>query len=101
MKLDFETIKKITLGAVQSVEKDGKLAFYRLTENQKEAFVREQENHVKKINATCGIRFDFTTDSEIFKLTFADVGSGSSRTFYSFDVYENGEMIYSYFGVYE
>ncbi|MBQ8605877.1 MAG: hypothetical protein IJ408_04000 [Clostridia bacterium] len=101
MKLDFETIKKITFGYVSFSQKEDKLAFYRLTEAQKAAFVREQESHIKKVNATCGIRFDFITDSKTFKMAFSDVGSGSSRTFYSFDVYENGEMIYSYFGDYE
>lgn len=101
MKLDFETIKRITLGYVDSLEKDGFLNFYRLTEEQKKAFVTEQDTHVKKINATASIRFDFKTNSKTFKMKFANISEGSSRTFYSFDVYENGEMIYSYFGDYQ
>ncbi len=101
MRLDFETIKKITTGAVKITEKDGKISFFRLTETQADAFVKENENHIKKVFATAGVRFDFYTNSKTLKIRFCDMKRGSSRTFYSFDVYENGKFIYEYFGNYK
>ena len=100
MRLDFETIKKITTGAVDIVDNNGEIEFSRLTEQQKNAFLAEQENFNIKVGSTASVRFDFKTDSKYLKIGFTNVRSGSSRTFYSFDVYENDQMIYSYYNNY-
>lgn len=97
MKLDFEQIKNITVGAIDVKNTDSGVEFYRLTKAQVDGFVKEQADHIKKVYATSCVRLDFHTNSKTLKFAFSDIRCGSSRTYYSFDVYENGEMIYSYF----
>lgn len=100
MKLSLEQIKNITIGALNITQSDAGFDFFRLTDKQVDAFVREQKDHIKKVYANSCVRLDFYTDSKTLRFAFSDVRSGSSRTYYSFDVYENGEMIYSYFNHY-
>lgn len=97
MKLNYEQIKSITVGAVKITRNESGIDFFRLTEKQVEAFVREQENHILKVYADSCVRFDFHTNSKALSFSFSDVRKASGREFYSFDVYENGDMIYSYF----
>ena len=92
MKLSFETIKSITLGAVSITDIGGSICFGRMTKAQADAFTRESEGHAVKTAATSGIRFDFTTDATNIKLGLSGIRACSSRNMFCVDVYVNGEL---------
>lgn len=93
MKLTLNEIKSITFGAVNIREEDGAIRFYRMTERQTEAFIREAADFGMKARATAGIRFDFYTDASFVKINLAKrILAASSRKFCSFDVLLNGTL---------
>jgi len=90
MKLNFETIKNITIGASR-VEKNGeKTEFFRFTKEQEELYKSYDENFYMKTFATSGIKFMFETDSKNLYLNVS-VSPGSSREYFSFDVFVDGK----------
>lgn len=97
MKLSLEQIKDITCGAVKVEEQDGVFRFYRFTEEQRETYRRVKPDcpdfHEKTL-ASAGVKFRFVTDSKrmILKTNILDKNV-SSRSYYSFDVFKNGETI--------
>lgn len=92
MVLDFKKIKEITLGAVRVENKDDGIHFYRFTTAQEELYKKRSEDYYKKSFSTSGVQFSFKTDSETIGLKGA-VNSGSSRQYFCFDIFVDGERI--------
>ena len=56
MKLDFEQIKNITVGAIDVKNTDSGVEFYRLTKAQVDGFVKEQADHqIPQRPGGCGV----------------------------------------------
>lgn len=91
MKLSFEKIKEITNGAVRIYEMDNKVRFFRFTTAQQEIF-KEENGYNSRVFASSGMRFDFLTDSRSLYLD-VNTSKATSRSFFSFDVFVNGEYL--------
>ena len=88
MKLTFDELKSATLGSVLTEEEGGRVRFHRFTAPQ-EAFYADRKPTVAR--STSGVKLSFVTDSEILFLKgFTE--QIHSRTFYSVDVFVNGEF---------
>ena len=90
MKLNFEQVKSITLGAAHMEERPDGVHFYRFTEAQENFY--KGTAHEIKIYATSGIKLRFRTDSPSMELKFC-ITPGSSRNYFAVDVFVNGKMI--------
>lgn len=92
MKLDFSDIEKITLGVESVKEKDGAILFNRFSDEQIPLYDnRTNQNFKHTILATSGVKFRFRTDSKFLRIA-GILRPTSSRFFYSFDLFVNGEM---------
>ena len=98
MIIGFDKIKDILHGVVYTEEKDGKLILHRFTKAQEEAYKPYNADFYKKVFATAGVTLEFTTDSTILSLS-ACISAASSRKFFSFDVYSNGNLIKTASGI--
>lgn len=94
MKLSLEQIKNITAGAVRIEERDGRICFFRFTEEQQNLYFSHSEAFYKKSFCTAGIKLKFVTDSKTLSLK-VKVKSGSSRHFFAHDVYVNGTLCFT------
>jgi lysophospholipase L1-like esterase len=74
MKLDFQTIKTITIGTARIWESDGVYNFCKMTQKQIDAFYVLSDFLGKGAEATTGIRLDFYTNSKTFAFTPANSG---------------------------
>ncbi len=92
MKLNINQIKEITKGAVRIEENEGVVSFYRFTKEQEEMYKERSADFYKKTFATAGVKFLFETDSEFVRLAGA-IESGSSRKYYSIDVFVDGTPV--------
>ncbi len=93
MVLNEKQICDITLGALEIYKDDkGIYRFKRMTDRQAAEFAQEHEEFAEKTSATAGVRFDFYTDATYVSFKFDNVLSGSSRNWYSFDLYVNGKL---------
>jgi len=94
MKLNLEQIKSITTGAVCVEKEDGRIRLHRFTEQQEIIYGKGGSEQNKTFNLRCttasGIRFRFKTNSKTVKMRF-EMLKGSSRRYYSVDVYVNGK----------
>ena len=63
MKADFETIGKITVGAVRIWEEDCGVRFSRFTEEEEAGWYSCSETLGERSKSLCGIRLDFRTDA--------------------------------------
>lgn len=97
-QLSFSDIKDITCGAVRFEEKDGRLFFYRFTEDQMAAYKAYSEEFFIKCHATAGVRLAFATDSTSLELCAEYVERTSSRDFFALDLYVDGALVKSYRG---
>ena len=93
MKLNEQQIADITLGALK-IYRDAQniYRFTRMTDRQAAEFALEHEEFGEKTVATAGIRFDFYTNAEFVSFKFDGVVRGSTRSWYSFDLYVNGSL---------
>ena len=92
MKIGFEKIKEICTGAAR-VERYGEgVSFHRFTEKQEELYKRISADFYTKSLATAGVRLSFRTNSERLVLR-GDITPGSSRLYYSIDVFVNGQPV--------
>lgn len=97
MRLSFDQICEITVGAARVTRRDKDICFYRFTEGQENAYrLASPEDFYLKTFATAGIRLCFQTDSPYVKLQYRMV-KASSRAFGWFDVYESGVLV-AHFG---
>ena len=82
MKLSFETVKSITVGAIRSFEDSEGMHFAKCTEKQVAAWKKFSDALGVNSSATTGIRLDFHTDSKHFSFK-----ASSGRRF---ELYING-----------
>lgn len=92
MKLNDEQIRSIGLGMVRTVRTELGICPRRFTEKQEEIYRRTDVGFHKKSLAAAGMKLCFETDSRSLFLKVS-VSRGSSRTYFSFDVMVNGEMV--------
>ena len=91
MKLSLEQIKSVTAGAVRIEEKDGRICFYRFTQEQQDFYFSHSKDFYKKSFCTAGIKLKFVTDSKALSLK-VKIKPGASRHFFAHDVYVNGTL---------
>lgn len=86
MKLSFDTIKSITVGALTITEHDDGIRFAKCTTKQLDGWLAFSETLFNNAAAATGIRLDFHTNSKNFKFT-APVGN-------KFEIYVNDSFCY-------
>ena len=92
MKLNFEEIKNITLGAVDVHEENNLILFERFTDEEKELYKNRYEPFYKKCFSTSGIKLMFDTDSTCLSLKVSTEFC-ESRSYFAFDVTVDGNLI--------
>ena len=96
MRLTLNDLKSITLGAAKVTEENGRIKINRFTEEEVLFYIDRDakmgRTFSQRCSAAAGIKLNFKTDSKRLKLA-AEVSTGGSRTYFSFDIYENGEPI--------
>ena len=91
MKLNFDQIKSITLGAARVTEEANGFRFFRFTEEQ-EDYYRPNGDFLYKTFAGSGIMLEFVTDSKHISLE-VETSLAASRKYVFFDLYCNGIAI--------
>jgi len=92
MKLDYTQVASIATGAATVCEENGCYFFSRFTDEQKKMYrERTEECHLRSLSGA-GIKLSFETDSRNLYLQYS-VTPGSSRQYFSFDVFVNGACI--------
>ena len=91
MKLNIGQIRKITRGAVRIEDEVDGVHFYRFTKAQEELYRNVSSDFFRKTHATAGVRMEFLTDSKTLEIK-TNVSSGSSRTYFAFEVFVNGQL---------
>ncbi|MBQ8813442.1 MAG: SGNH/GDSL hydrolase family protein [Lachnospiraceae bacterium] len=92
MKLSNEQIQSICLGMVRAVTTEHGICPRRFTERQEEVYKRTDVGFHKNTLTAAGMKLCFETDSTSLFLK-VNVSRGSSRTYFSFDVMVNGELV--------
>lgn len=98
MKLNLSQIKEVTLGASGIEEIDNGVHFFRFTKEQEELYrnrhLYNKHSHdpYTKTFSTSGVQMRFRTDSKSLFLN-VDVEKGSTRSYFSIEVFVNGERI--------
>lgn len=92
MKLNFEQIRSVCLGAVRISETENGICMYRFTEEQEEIYRKANSDFYKKSFATAGVKLYFETDSRSLFLK-VNVTPGSSRRYFSFDIMADGKPV--------
>ncbi len=90
MKLNFEQIKNIIIGAVRIEEESGAVRAYRFTKEQDELYKARNPDFYHKSLTSAGIKLLFKTDSKNLFLKMR-TAYGSSRQYFSFDVFVDGK----------
>lgn len=89
MRLNLEQIKSVTQGAMYITENESGIQFHRFNEAEEKYYVAT--SHAEKAFSTAGIQMVFKTDAEKLSMK-ANIATASTRKFFSFDVYINGEL---------
>ena len=92
MKLSDEQIQSICLGMVRMVKTQNGIRPCRFTEEQEEIYRQTDVGFYIKSSAAAGMKLSFETDSTSLFLK-VNVSRGSSRTYFSFDVMVDGEIV--------
>ena len=74
MKLTFEQISKITVGAMEIWEEKDGLHFGKCTKAQLSAWKEEDAGLINNAIPTTGVRLDFYTDSDFVKISLSSAG---------------------------
>ena len=90
MKLNIETLKKISRGAVRIEERDGYICFLRFTKAQEELYKGVKTDFYNKTFSCAGVMLDFVTNSKTLTMK-GSLTPSSSRTYYSFDIFIDGK----------
>lgn len=96
MKLTLEDIKNIASGFDRIIPHDGLISFERMKDETINEFISSdwiREDYGKRSHATANIVFDFYTDSDTVKITYKNVKSASSRSFWYIDTLVNNNII--------
>ncbi|MBO5203317.1 MAG: SGNH/GDSL hydrolase family protein [Clostridia bacterium] len=97
MTLSLEQIKSITAGAAYVEEKNGMICFSRFTKEQQRVYREASKDFYKKTFGTAGIKLKFVTNSKTLLLKVT-VRAGSSRYFFSHDIFVNGKHCHTLSG---
>ena len=92
MKLSLSQIRQITTGAVRIEEVEDAIQFFRFTREQEELYKNRSDSFYMKTFATSGVQMRFRTDSRSIFLN-VDTEMGSTRQYFSLEVFVNGERI--------
>lgn len=92
MDLTLNQIKEIVTGAPRIEETVDGISFYRFTKEQDEMYKERSADFHNKSLGSAGIKLLFKTDSENLDLKIT-VSKGSSRKYFSVDVFSNGSPI--------
>lgn len=92
MKLQFDQICAVTLGAAYVTEEQNGYRFHRFTAEQEALYRVRSADFYKKSAATSGIRLAWRTNSRSLRF-LAAVRPASSRRFAFFDLTVNGESV--------
>lgn len=90
MKLSVYTLRDICLGAVEVEETEKGIVFHRFTKEQRDLYEIRQKSFYTKALAPSGVKLRFRTNSSTLGIS-GTVTEGSSRKYYSFDLFINGE----------
>lgn len=96
MKLNFDEIIKITEGYSQALIHDDSITFERMENETISQFINSdwiREDYEKRSHATANIVLDFFTNSETIKISYKNVNSASSRSFWYIDTLVNNNII--------
>ena len=96
MRLGLQDYQKIALGCAAVTEDDGKIRFHRFTA-QEELFYQQRDEKLGKsfsfrCSAPSGVKLYFATNSKSLKISVV-TGVATSRSYFSFDVFENASLI--------
>lgn len=98
MNLTAKQIESIAIGIARVVENNGKIYLLRYTEEQEAVYAaRTDKGFYKKSHATAGVRLEFTTNSRTLSME-TTVAPGSSRRFFSYEIFCNGKLLGSHGG---
>lgn len=98
MNLTLEQIKSIAKGVSRVEERDGAILLLRFTAEQEAVYAaRDDKGFWKKSYATAGVRLEFITNSRTLSME-TKVSAGSSRRFFSYEVFCNGVKLGSHGG---
>ena len=92
MAVDLDLLKKITHGAIKIAEMDGGYVFSRMTEWQGKVCLNTSQDYFYKPFSTAGIRLEFVTDAQSFRIK-GEFRCGASRTYSYLDVKVNGVIV--------
>lgn len=96
MMLDLNDYRRITLGCAAVTEENGKIRFHRFTEEEELFYKQRDETFGRSFRYRCsapaGVKLCFATDSNSLKIT-AVTGAATSRSYFSFDVFENSRLL--------
>ena len=90
MQLTFDQIREMITGAVRFWEADGLLRMSRFTEEQEALYETVSEAFRMKALSSAGMRLMLRTDSRNLTLKVV-TDRGSTRRFFSYDVFVNGQ----------
>ncbi len=92
-QLSLEQIKSISQGAVRVREEQDGIHLYRFTQAQEQAYLeRGNMDFYRKTLSTAGVKLVFQTDSQTLFLKVC-TSYGSSRTYFSHEVYVDGQYV--------
>ena len=81
MKLNLEQIKNITVGSVDTEERDGEIFFAKCTKKQLAAWAEKSESLGRNSAATTGVRLDFHTNSQNISVKILSQLRQSNKTY--------------------
>lgn len=90
--MDISQIRAITMGAVRVEQNENGIDFFRFTEQQEALYKDRSEDFYVKSFSSSGVRLSFRTNSQTLFLR-VEVAPGSSRRYFSLDVFVNGERM--------
>lgn len=90
MKLTLEQLQAITTGAVEILQEENGVRFFRFNQEQRELRQPRVTYPAEKMYSTAGIQFFFRTDSPSLYLR-TTVEKGSASDHFSFDLFVNGQ----------
>ena len=92
MKLNYNEIKDITVGAALVEERDGGVGFSRFTKEQRTLYCNRTEACYLRSLSMSGIKLCFRTDSQSLGLSLG-ISPATSRKYYAVDILVDGEYI--------
>ena len=92
MKLTINQIKEIATGAAKIEEIKGEICFSRFTDEQRHLYKNRDADCYLRSLSSSGIKLSFKTNSKSLTLS-VDVSPGSSRKYFSFDVFSGETCI--------